>query len=1007
MNKNTVHNFNILIKNNSPLESSEDLTKSFIKELAQVSKEINEQKDIVQIWQEQNASNNVMNNTLDSAEEGVFDTNAAIKTVPSFSNTSSASRSNLFTGSTLNASIGGGAFDSTESAIMSSFGSTGNTLPVSEAENTVLSNAFSQIYESIDAKQVLTVPQMLQSNSNEPSFELIKAEIKKKLDQAIKENNPETIQYWTRISKAFDDEKTTVADFIDKPNEILFTEMYFALQKWHLPVIGESEFNNVNWEDVKELMILKLLELSRENEDSRIKAYYKRLISEIKRSDIDINKLFSEHDELFILLKSVFPQLPSKITIQTRKEIYPNLSPKKVYPDLGVQSIYYIWSETLLDEVEIKYAQGEKRRNKEKKYQKLKEGQWYDFDRIDYPDKSGSTFWNASIYNTMNAQHYLYNTIAQRHAYYKFVDAYLKTKGIISEWFDAAARVTMGSIASAIDGEIALGSAEMMNLWYLSDKSDEFLKGGNKYLFAENMNNVKLLLEGKGRLSGEFIDAKGNKQSFKNLTKQELDFKLVEFEQTMVQDYINSSFQDLDINLMKKSLSEAGVTGNDELDEIVAEINENFTLWMAPDLTQDIMEKYFTVDGKVTFNFAKYDDRVKLGQVMVKELYYLKLSDTFKAESLDKIIKKPQSYNAETEEYFIINQENAVKEQVKHLKEYKILERLERIKTNIDKGAVNSKELNKVKDDVKKSINEEIKKSINAIKRQIKKSLSDIGDEVSEAALNIDNILYNDLKELYEYLKKELEITESKKNGNQDYIDLVENLFNDMIEIHEISEKLRKKIAKEIHKTVEVVKEEGKGLPDEIAVNALVKTAERIYPGVGKIIEENEKEYLFKKSYEATVAILLYEFATGKGPEVRSFDYNEHKFAQALLKDRMIQEIMEETLKLLRQTNYDFVNRPDSKDLKVDLEFSPTLEYAIESLDKHLDSNLVQIFIGGAFALVRIKNKKLEGYIYNQTGRQSLMLHVGNDRKRKNIKEEKEALLSTIAQRIYFTFKLP
>ncbi|SCY31515.1 hypothetical protein SAMN02927916_1833 [Flavobacterium anhuiense] len=1004
MNRNTVHNFNILIKNNSSLESSEDLTKSFIKEFAQVSKEINEQKDIVQIWQEQNASNNVVNNTLDSAGEGVFDTNAAIKTVPSFSNTSSASGSNLFPGSTLNASIGGGAFDSTESTSMSSFGSTGNTLPVSEAENTVLSNAFSQIYESIDTKQMLIVPQMLQSNNNEPSMELIKAEIKKKLDQAIKENNPEAIQYWTRISKAFE-EGAIAVDFIDKPNEILFTEMYFALQKWHLPVIGESEFNNVNWEDVKELMILKLLELSKENEDSRIKAYYKRLISEIKRSDIDINKLFSEHDELFILLKSVFPQLPSKITIQTRKEIYPNLSPKKVYPDIGVQSIYYIWSETLLDEVEIKYAQGEKRRNKEKKYPKLKEGQWYDFDRIDYPDKSGSTFWNASIYNTMNAQHYLYNTIAQRHAYYKFVDAYLKTKGIISEWFDAAARVTMGSIASAIDGEIALGSAEMMNLWYLSDKSDEFLKGGNKYLFAENMNNVKLLLEGKGRLSGEFIDAKGNKQSFKNLTKQELDFKLVEFEQTMVQDYINSSFQDLDINLMKKTLSEAGVTGNDELDEIVAEINENFTLWMAPDLTQDIMEKYFTVDGKITFNFAKYDDRVKLGQVMVKELYYLKLSDTFKAESLDKIIKKPQNYNAETEEYFIINQENAVKEQVKHLKEYKILERLERIKANIDKGAINSKGFNKVKDDVKKSINEEIKKSINAIKGQIKKSLSDIGDEVSEVAITIDSILYNDLKELYEYLKKELEITESKKNGNQDYTDLVENLFNDMSEIHEISEKLRKKIAKEIQKTVEVVKEEGKGLPDKIAVNALVKTAEHIYPGVGKL-RDGKKKISFEKSYEETVAILLYEFAMGEGPEIRNFDYHQHKFAQQLLKGRMMEEIMDETLKLLRQTNYDFENKPDSKDLKIDLEFSPTFEYAIESIDKHLNSNLAQIFIGGAFALVHIRNKKIEGYVFNQTGRRSFILHIAGDIERNN-EGGKEAKLSTIKQRIYFTFELP
>jgi hypothetical protein len=131
-----------------------------------------------------------------------------------------------------------------------------------------------------------------------------------------------------------------------------------------------------------------------------------------------------------------------------------------------------------------------------------------------------------------------------------------------------------------------------------------------------------------------------------------------------------------------------------------------------------------------------------------------------------------------------------------------------------------------------------------------------------------------------------------------------------------------------------------------------------------------------------------------------------HKFAQAILQDRMIDEIMEETLKLLRQTNYDFVNKPDSKDLKVDLELSPTPLYLIESFDKHLNSNLAQIFIGGAFALVRIKNKKLEGYIYNKTSRESLMLHlnIGNRIRKNNGTKEKG--LSTIMQRFYFTFKL-
>lgn len=340
MNKNTVHNFNILIKNNSPLESSEDLTKSFIKELAQVSKEINEQKDIIQIWQEQNASNNVMNNTLDSAGEGVFDTNAAIKTVPSFSNTSSASGSNLFTGSTLNASIGGGAFDSTESTSMSSFGSTGNTLPVSEAENIVLDSAFSQIYESIDAKQMLTVPQMLQSNSNEPSMELIKAEIKKKLDLAIKENNPEAIQYWTRISKAFDDEKTAVADFVDKPNEMLFTEMYNALKQL---TATSAEVQNFNWNVVREKMIKAIdANILKGSISKAAKNRWETIKKQLADDKTNVANLFERYDELFLLLKEVegLDALPNSITITTKTKIYPNLSADKLYASIGKEDVY-------------------------------------------------------------------------------------------------------------------------------------------------------------------------------------------------------------------------------------------------------------------------------------------------------------------------------------------------------------------------------------------------------------------------------------------------------------------------------------------------------------------------------------------------------------------------------------------------------------------------------------------------------------------------------------------
>lgn len=1024
MNKNAIHNFNLSIKNSTAINSSEDLTEAVIKELAKVSKEMSQQKDIVQVWQEQNALNTtITNNSSVLPEGGAIDT--SIETIRK-TGLSESTISSVFEGSianhnaltsiissektgTPNALIGGGVADTNGRTIVSSTVSDNTTPPIIGADNNTLnfSNGLTtQTYASVATQQTLTVPQMLQENSSEPTIEVVKAGIKKRLDLAITVNNSVEIEYWRGISNAFD-EGATAQDFDGKKDQERFTEMYFGLQKWRLATIDETTINNVNWGEVSESMIFKLSQLSKEEKEDRLVRYYNKLIKEIRNPAINIPQLFSEHDELFLLLKSIFPHLPAKITIQTQKGSYPDLSPQKMYPDLGVKNMYFIWSETQLDEVVIKNGKGEILKDENGQYRDLKNGQWYDYDRIENPTKVGSTFWKASLYNTINEQHYLYHTIGQRHAYYQFADAYLKTKGIISEWFDAAARVTMGSIKEALQGEIALQSAEMVNFWYLSDKTDEFLKEGNRNLFSDNMNNVKLLLEGKGKLSGEFIDAKGNKQSFKNLSKQELDYKLVEFEQSLVQEYINFSFKDLNNSFIKKSLDEvSSTTGNKEFDAIIKEINENFTHWMAPDIMQDIMEKHFMTKGKLTFNFAKYDDRVKLGQLMVKELYYLRLSDTFKVDSIDKILENPVQNSTKTREYFIIDQKHAVKEKEKHIKEYKFLERLERIKKKLNDKSAHSDEVSKVKKDLVNASVEEIKKSLVNIKKEIKNSLVNIGNEVENSALAIEKIVYNDLRAFYDEIKKEFEITSTTGFEDKEYADLIKNLYKDLIEVYEISEKLRVKLPEEVEKTINTITGEAKKMPDEIAVNALVRAAERFYPGV-EILEEKEKEKLFKKNYEASVAILLYEFATGEGPEERNFDYHVHKFAQAILQDRMIDEIMEETLKLLQQTNYDFVNKPDSKDLKVDLELSPTPLYVIESFDKHLNSNLAQIFIGGAFALVRIKNKKLEGYIYNKTSRESLMLHlnVGN-RKRKNDGADKKRL-STIIQRIYFTFKLP
>jgi hypothetical protein len=117
------------------------------------------------------------------------------------------------------------------------------------------------------------------------------------------------------------------------------------------------------------------------------------------------------------------------------------------------------------------------------------------------------------------------------------------------------------------------------------------------------MKTAKDLLA-DGRLSGGFTDANGSKQSFEELTGMALDFKMVEFEQSKVQEYINS------------------YKGND-LNSIISNINDLFTgnvaKTLGPGAVNDVMKESF--NGGKTYNFGSYEDRVKLGQELIKKAH--------------------------------------------------------------------------------------------------------------------------------------------------------------------------------------------------------------------------------------------------------------------------------------------------------------------------------------------------------------------------------------------------
>ena len=214
--------------------------------------------------------------------------------------------------------------------------------------------------------------------------------------------------------------------------------------------------------------------------------------------------------------------------------------------------------------------------------------QWYSTGGVTYDN---TTFNSAASYSTQHQRASAYQSVYQRNAYYGWVQGQSDAKGYGSKWFGAAELVT---------GLRAVGGTEIPDRGYFSSsKVDSFLQGGNKFLFSYNMKNAKDLLA-DGKLSGGFTDANGAKQSFEGLTGMALDNKMVEAEQSKVQEYIN------------------GYKGNN-LDSIISGINDLMKSPVgAPDV-KDVMEKSF--NGGKSFDFKRYEDRVKLGQELIKKAH--------------------------------------------------------------------------------------------------------------------------------------------------------------------------------------------------------------------------------------------------------------------------------------------------------------------------------------------------------------------------------------------------
>ncbi|MFN3405845.1 MAG: hypothetical protein ACK40G_17245 [Cytophagaceae bacterium] len=149
---------------------------------------------------------------------------------------------------------------------------------------------------------------------------------------------------------------------------------------------------------------------------------------------------------------------------------------------------------------------------------------------------------------------------------------------------------------------------------------------------------------------------------------------------------------------------------------------------------------------------------------------------------------------------------------------------------------------------------------------------------------------------------------------------------------------------------------------------------------------------------------MLYEFATGTGKDNRTFNYGEKgSFANAFVQGRVLTEVQTDLYDKIQDMTYSEFKKEGAR---FGLEFSPDHAGWMESLEKHLDSNLPQFFIGGANVSVSATDDEnwVSVSITNYTSRNSLMLHIGGNYERDGKDEGTEKPLSTISQT--FTFRL-
>ena len=307
---------------------------------------------------------------------------------------------------------------------------------------------------------------------------------------------------------------------------------------------------------------------------------------------------------------------------------------KELQTKLGVKSDGGAGKETL-DEIARLFNAIVKRKISEEKA-KSSVGTW---------NKDGvSKRYGTTIKNIMNGNTAPYQaTFQSRQTFYREIHELLYAspnaeakaaiksfglKPIHSNWFQAA---------SAVNAANALGAADNINLWMMSDDTEKMLRHCGVELLKENIVTAKQML--LGTLNKTFVNTKGKNVKLENSAQgQTLDNRLVEYEQT---------------ELNKIMSTYKGKVSKDTWKSMTDGINASFGLPAAPAVIAGVIKTYFgvkasslgildtilgttsaayrTLSGVVsgvsnyfnhTFNIDNYDNRATLGKGCVSAVYH-------------------------------------------------------------------------------------------------------------------------------------------------------------------------------------------------------------------------------------------------------------------------------------------------------------------------------------------------------------------------------------------------